>query len=116
MLADELAPSVDTLSFSAADGELLARDVARDRTKATFVRAHARELGEAVDHEAEKLNDAAAAAGVGAKKDTAATLADQISTALGQLQSSPGDEQAARKSQAQLARLAKRAERLAASL
>jgi len=116
MRADELSPSVDTLAFSAADGELLARDVARDRTKTTFARAHARELGEAVDHEAEKLNDAEPAAQVGNEKAEASALADEISTALGQLQASPGDEQAARKTQAQLSKLAERADRLAGTL
>src|SRR5215207_4889880 len=53
MQPDELARSIGTLESSAAEGALLARDMAGDRTKATFARAHARELGEAVDHEAE---------------------------------------------------------------
>jgi hypothetical protein len=116
MTASELSPSVDTLVSSAAEGRLLARDVARDRTKATFARAHARELGEDVDHESEKLNDATAAPGVGAKKDAAGALADKISTALGQLQAAPDDRHEARQTEAQLAKLAKSAERLAGSL
>jgi predicted small secreted protein len=116
MTAGELSPSVDTLVSSAAEGQLMARDVARDRTKTTFVRAHARELGEDVDHEAEKLNDATPAPGVGPRRDAASKLADEISTALGQLQTGPDDRAGARQTEAQLARLAKQAERLAASL
>jgi hypothetical protein len=116
MSASELSPSVDTLVSAAAEGQLLARDVARGRTKTTFVRAHTRELGEKVDHESEKLSDAQAAPGVGARKDAASSLADGISTALGQLQTSPDDRRGALQAEAQLAKLARRAERLAGSL
>jgi hypothetical protein len=116
MTAGELSPSVDTLVSSAAEGQLLARDVARDRTKSTFVRAHARELGEEVDHESEKLNDATPAPGVGPKKDAASKLADEISTALGELQTAPDDRAGARQTKAQLVNLTKLAERLAGSL
>ena len=58
MQPDELARSIGTLESAAAEGALLAEDVAADRTKATFARVHARDLGETVDHEAEKLHDA----------------------------------------------------------
>ena len=64
MQPEELAASVDTLSSSAAEGELLAGDVAEDRTKATFARVHARDLGNVVDHEAEKLADATPQPGI----------------------------------------------------
>jgi hypothetical protein len=116
MQASELSPSVETLASSAADGQLLARGAAADRTKTTFVRVHARELGEVVDHEAEKLNDATPAAGVGAKKDSASTLAEQISTVLGQLQTAPADRPQARRAELRLRQLAQRAQRLADSL
>ena len=56
----ELSRSIQTMESSAAEGALLADDVARDRTKATFVRVHARDLSDVVTHEAEKLNDAQA--------------------------------------------------------
>ena len=88
MKPDELARSIQTLESTAAEGALLADEVARDRTKATFARAHARELGEAVDHEAEKLNDAEAEAEGGvAPKVRAIKLADQVSAALGRIDS-----------------------------
>src|SRR5215207_11529914 len=81
MQADELVRSIGTLESTAAEGALLADSVARDRTKATFARAHARELGETADHEAEKLNDAEAEpeGGVALTKARAIELADRIS-------------------------------------
>src|SRR3954468_9338494 len=55
---DELTRGVKTLRSIAAEGALLADDVARDRTKATFVRVHGSELSDEAGHEAEKLEDA----------------------------------------------------------
>ena len=92
MRPEELGRSVDGLASSAAEGQLLASGVARDRTKATFVRAHARELGEGVTHEAEKLHDAEASGEVAAKKARAIELAGRISQALGDLQVAPDSE------------------------
>jgi hypothetical protein len=116
MQASELSPSVETLASSAAAGQLLAKGVVEDRTKATFVRAYARELAEDVDHEAEKLNDAVAARGVVKAKQAASTLADEISTALGRMQTGPDDARGARHVEARLGRLARRAELLGRSL
>src|SRR6185369_16625278 len=79
MRADELGRSVETLASAAAEGALLADGAAQDRTKATFTRAHARELGETVEHEAEKLNDATAHGEVADDKASAIDLADRIS-------------------------------------
>jgi hypothetical protein len=114
--ADELSRSVDMLVSSAGEGELLAEGVAADRTKTTFVRVRARELGEVVDHEAEKLNDASAKPDLAAEKKAAVGLAERISAALGQLQLSPADESAATRAGKSLARLAARGERLSESL
>jgi hypothetical protein len=112
MRADELSASVDTLTSSAASGELLARDVARDRTKATFARVYSRELSEVADHEAEKLADAQARPPVDAEKARAVQLANQISQALGQIQVSPGDESVGRTAERQLRSLSERTQRL----
>jgi hypothetical protein len=114
---DELARSVETLESAAAEGELLADHVARDRTKSTFVRVHARELGDVVAHEAEKLSDADAdRADVAAAKTDAVDLADRIDQALGQLQTAPGDEAAGRMAAAALGRLSEDAGNLADGL
>jgi hypothetical protein len=116
MQPDELARSIGTLESSAAEGALLAKDVAGDRTKATFARAHARDLGEMVDHEAEKLSDASANGVVAERKAAAVNLADRISQALGQIQISPGSEREGRSAEASLTRLGDRAGRLAEGL
>jgi hypothetical protein len=116
MKPDELARSIETLESTAADGALLADHVARDRTKATFARAHARELGETVIHEAEKLNDADAEADVAATKVRAIELADRISAALGRIQIAPDSETEGRTAEETLSRLSERAGQLAEGL
>ena len=87
---DELSRSIDTLASTAAEGELLAADVADDRTKATFARVHARDLGDVVQprgREAERRD--ADRGDVAAAKTKAVELADRIDTALGQIQVAP---------------------------
>jgi hypothetical protein len=116
MQPEELARSIDTLTSSAAEGRLVARDVARDRTKSTFARVHMRELGEEVDHEAEKLSDATPQQGIGDEKLAAVELAEQISQALGKIQVSPDDRDTAREAGRQLYDLSKRGEALSKSL
>jgi hypothetical protein len=114
---DELARSIETLASTAAEGALLAQDVARDRSKATFVRAHARDLGDVVQHEAEKLSDAEAdEADVASAKTDAIDLADRIGTALGQIQTAPGSETDGRTAAAALNRLSEDATKLADGL
>ena len=114
---DELARSIETLESTAAEGALLAQDVARDRSKATFVRAHARDLGDVVQHEAEKLSDAEAdEADVASAKTDAVDLADRIGTALGQIQTAPGSETDGRTAAAALNRLSGDAKKLADGL
>jgi hypothetical protein len=113
----ELSRSIQSLESTAAEGALLADDVARDRTKATFARVHARDLSDVVDHEAEKLNDAEAdRADVAAAKTKAIELADRIGTALGQIQIAPDSETDGRKSAAALNRLSTDAKKLADGL
>ena len=50
--------SVEQISSIAAEGSLIADDVARDPSKTTFVRVQGEELSSQAQHEAEKLNDA----------------------------------------------------------
>jgi hypothetical protein len=113
MRADELSRSVQSLASAAAEGALTADGAARDRTKTTFVRAHARELGETVEHEAEKLGDASATGAVAADKAKAVALAGEISQRLGDLQTAPDDRAGARRAAEQLRALADEATRLA---
>jgi hypothetical protein len=111
---DELSRSIGTLESTAAEGAFLADDVADDRTKATFARVHARDLSDVVDHEAEKLNDAKAdRPDVAMAKSEAVNLADEITAALGQIQTSPGSESAGRSAGGQLSKLSEDAGKLA---
>jgi hypothetical protein len=82
---------VETLGSTAEEGRLLGRDVARDRSKNTFVRVQAQELADEADHEAEKLADADAVGSVASIKSGAVKLAQGISEALRRLQVFPGD-------------------------
>jgi len=117
MTPDELSRSIDTLGSTAAEGAFLADDVADDRTKATFARVHARDLGDVVQHEAEKLNDADAnRADVSSAKRKAIDLADRIGTALGQIQTSPQDEKGAASAGHQLSQYSDDADKLTEGL
>src|ERR1044072_8555799 len=91
----ELERGVATLGSIAAEGELLAREVQRDRTKATFARVRARELAEGADHQAEKLADATPSPEVARERERAVVLAEELADALGVIQVSPGDERRA---------------------
>jgi hypothetical protein len=116
MQPQELARSVQTLESTASEGALVANGVARDRTKATFVRAHARDLTETADHEAEKLADADANGAVAVRKSQAVDLAGKISQALGRLQVSPGVESEGAAAERELTGFARRAARISDAL
>jgi hypothetical protein len=113
---EELARGIETLRSTAAEGSIVARGVAQDRTRSTFVRVQARTLAESADHEAEKLHDAEANAPLSGKKAKAVVLAGRISNALGELQLAPGDEAIGRTAELQLNGLARQARDLAESL
>jgi ABC-type sugar transport system substrate-binding protein len=112
----ELRREVDSIGSVAAEGQLLASDVALDRTKATFVRVHAGELSSAAEDSAQKLNDADVATGLEDDTKQAIEIANEASDALGTLVVSPGDEQLARSAVAKLRDAGDRADRLSASL
>src|SRR4051812_26755971 len=92
----ELERGVASLGSISAEGELLAGDVERDRTKSTFARVRARELADDADHEAEKLHDATPSTGLEAERDRAVALAQSLSSTLRMLQAAPGDERRGR--------------------
>lgn len=112
----ELERGVQSLGAVAAEGRLLADGVARDRTKATYVRVMARTLGEQTQHEAEKLADATPSRGLGDRRDAAVELAGRVSEQLSQLQTFPGDERTGEQVRAALRRLQDDADRLDAAL
>jgi len=112
----ELRRGVETVGALAAQGGLLADGAARDRTKATFTRVQARTLAAETDHEAEKLADAQAPAGLAGGKQSAVRLAQRVAGALGDLQVTPGDEAVARAARDSLRRLSDDASALARRL
>jgi hypothetical protein len=116
MTPGELARSVDTVTSAASEGRLIANDVARDRTKTTFVRARARELGETVDHEAEKLSDATPQAKIAKERLEAIDLAERVGEAVGQIEISPDNSATAIAAARKLDSLAKRGEQLSKGL
>ena len=107
MKQSELADSIDTIESSAAEGSLIASHVYTNKTKTTFVRVRAREIGEELDHEQEKLHDADAENDdVAADQERAIDLAGQAAEQIGQLQSQPDDREAARAISVRLRELA----------
>jgi hypothetical protein len=98
----ELRREVKGLHSIAAEGRLLAKDVERDRTKATFVRVHAGELADSADETAQKVTDADVQKDLGAEAKRTIDLAGELSDALGELEVAPGNEARARGVEAKL--------------
>jgi ubiquinone biosynthesis protein UbiJ len=114
--SDELGRGIESLKATAQEGRLLAQEVARDHTKSTFVRVHSRALADSADHEAEKLHDAEARGTIASVKAGAVRLAQDVSSALGDLQVAPGDEAVGAQVAGQLRSLAADADRLGSRL
>jgi hypothetical protein len=113
---EELGRGIDSLRSIAAEGSIVARGVADNRTRSTFVRFQTKALSDDADHEAEKLHDAQALPALADKKQKAVALAKRISSALGDLRLEPGNEQTGRTVERQLDGLARQARDLAESL
>ena len=94
----------------------MADDLARGRTKTTFVRVHGEELSAQTVHEAEKLNDDPVAPSLKAPIESAIKLASDIGGAIDELRVSPQDRPQAREDQAKLRRWALKARTLAETL
>jgi len=107
---------IEELASISAEGALMAGDVARARSKTTFVRVHGSELSAQAQHEAEKLNDDPVAPSLKQPVETAITLASDIGGAIDDLRVSPQDRGQAREEAAKLRRWAAKARALAESL
>jgi hypothetical protein len=107
--AEEFKKQAESIQSFAAEGALLARDVADGRSTSPFTRVHASELAENAAQVEKKLEAGsrlqAWAAG--------ARLARQVAAALEELEQAPGDAEAARRVQRELEAAAKQAEKLA---
>jgi hypothetical protein len=113
---DELQREVETIGSTAAEGSVLADQIATQRTKRIFARVQARELGDGADHSAERLTDAHPQDDLIAAQNRAITLAEQVSDQLGALETAPDDAAAAKAAAAKLRALAAKASGLAESL
>jgi hypothetical protein len=89
--AEQLRQPLDTVASVASEGALLAEDVADARAWPSFVRAHARELADQADEQAEQLADVRVAGDRAATRSQAVRLALLVSVGLRQLQIMPTD-------------------------
>ncbi len=113
---EELRRQVESFRSIAAEGSLIAADVADDRTKATFVRVQADTLAGEADDGAQKLNDASAPEDLQQHVARAIDLAQRASAALGDLAVSPGNEAVGAQAEDELRRIAAEAEEQAAAI
>jgi hypothetical protein len=113
---DELQREVETVHSLAAEGSVLADQVATQNTKRTFARVQAGELADAAEHSAERLTDAHPADGLEAPTQRAISLAEDVSGAVGELEVAPDDPASAASAADRLRSLARRSDALAASL
>src|SRR5882762_4025509 len=107
---------IEQLASISAEGALMAGDLARGRTKTTFVRVHGAELSAQAEHEAEKLNDDPVAPDLRSPIKAAIKLAADIGGAIDDLRVSPQDRQQASQDEAKLHHLATEAGALAETL
>jgi hypothetical protein len=108
--------SIEQISSIASEGALMGDDVARDRTKITYVRVHGEELSSQAEHEAEKLNDAPIDPALRDRVDKAIGLAGQIGGGIDDLRVSPQDRHKAAQTVHDLKRWADEARKLADSI
>jgi hypothetical protein len=107
---------VEQLGSIASEASLMAEDLARGRTKTTYVRVHGEELSAQAEHEAEKLNDAPVDLDLHDQIDKAIELSSDIGGAIDDMRVSPQDREAARKGAEKLRRFADEAEKLAEAM
>ncbi|MEA2411701.1 MAG: hypothetical protein QOC77_2262 [Thermoleophilaceae bacterium] len=108
--------SIEQISSIGSEGAMMADDLARDRTKITYVRMHGEELSSQAEHEAEKLNDAPVAPELHARVQKAVGLAGQIGGGIDDLRVSPQDHRKAAETMHNLQQWADEARKLADSL
>lgn len=107
---------IEQLASISAEAALMADDLARARTKTTFVRVHGAELSAQAEHEAEKLNDDPVAPDLRSPIKVAVKLAANIGSAIDDLRVSPQDRTQAGQDAAKLRHWADEARALAEEL
>ena len=103
----------ESIQSVAAEGALLARDVADGKSTVPFTRVHAGELHEQAAKLEETLSTATAQPALEDEVAEAVELAGDVVASLDQLERSPGDAELARGAQGKLETAARQAEDLA---
>jgi hypothetical protein len=111
--AEQFKKEAESIQSFAAEGALLARDVADGKSTANFTRVHAGELATNAAKLEQTLTSAEPTPDVEAKLARAVELAKRVAATLNELERSPGDAVAARRLQGELEAAAKQAEELA---
>jgi hypothetical protein len=112
----DVRASIEQISSIASEGSLMADDLARGRTKTTYVRVHGEELSSQAEHEAEKLSDAPVDPALHDRIDKAIGLSSEIGGAIDEMRVSPQDRQAAQQAQQDLRKWADEARKIADSI
>jgi hypothetical protein len=108
--------SIEQLASISVEGALMASDLARGRTKTTFVRVHGAELSAQAEHEAEKLNDAPVSPGLRSSVEAAIELSSDMGGAIDDMRVSPHDREQAGQDEVKLRGWADEARTLAEKL
>jgi len=111
--AESFKKQAEAIQSFAAEGALLARDVADGKSTVPFARVHAGELAKSAAKLEQTLASANATAGLQDKLAQAVELAKAVAESLEELERAPGDVRAARQVQRKLETAAKSAEELA---
>jgi hypothetical protein len=112
----DVRASIEQIASISSEGSLMADDLARGRTKTTYVRVHGEELSSQAEHEAEKLSDAPVDPALHERIDKAIGLSSEIGGAIDDMRVSPHDRQAARQAQQDLEKWAEEAHKIADSI
>ena len=106
LTGDALQKQDEAVHSAAAEGELLASGVARDRTTEPFARVHSGDLADQAKAVAKRVRDADAAPGLERERRQVLTRATRVAQALEELHAAPDDREVAERVQAELRRLA----------
>jgi hypothetical protein len=107
LTAKSLNQQADTVKSAAAEGALLASDIARDRTTEPFARIHSGELAEQAKGAQQSLTKARAPAELESQRREAAAAARSTFAALEDLHEAPTDHAVARRAERRLKVLAR---------
>jgi hypothetical protein len=104
---------VESIQSLAAEGALVARQVAHGEATQPFLRVHTAELEQQASSLERRLSTARVPASLAGRRRRAVLVAAEVERDLGRLHADPGDRAAGRRLSTELERAAEQAERLA---